>query len=106
MKLLLTTRMDSLSKVKDYQGPLLVAHSDGDEIVPYSHGQQLYDAAPTSNKRFLTMHGGKHNTELTEEYRAALDEFIDGLPPVGALPPSGSSQWERLSRSGWRACRG
>src|SRR3954452_20716468 len=39
MGLLLTTRMDSLSKIKDYHGPLLLSHGDADEVVPFKQGQ-------------------------------------------------------------------
>src|SRR5947208_4982986 len=39
VNLVLSTRMDSLSKIKDYHGPLLVSHGDADEVVAYKHGQ-------------------------------------------------------------------
>jgi len=84
MGLMLSTRMDSLSKIKDYHGPLLVSHGEADEVVPFKQGQQLYDAAP-GQKRLITVRGGRHNAEQPEEYRQALDEFLAQLPPVGAL---------------------
>jgi fermentation-respiration switch protein FrsA (DUF1100 family) len=83
MGLILSTRMDSLSKIKDYHGSLLVTHGEADEIVPFKQGQQLYDAAP-GPKRLITVRGGRHNAEQPEEYRQALDEFLAQLPPVGA----------------------
>ena len=42
MNLILTTRMDSLSKIKDYHGPLLISHGEADEVVPYKQGQALF----------------------------------------------------------------
>jgi fermentation-respiration switch protein FrsA (DUF1100 family) len=86
MGLLLSTRMNSLEKIENYHGPLLVVHGDADEVVPYSHGQALYDAAP-GKKKFITSKGGKHNDPLPEEYRLALDEFIANLPPIGETSP-------------------
>ncbi len=81
MSLVLTTRMDSLSKIKDYHGPLLISHSEADEVVPYAQGQALYEAAPGA-KKFITVAGGKHNDPQPEEYRLALDDFLDQLPPI------------------------
>jgi uncharacterized protein len=82
MGLILSTRMNSLAKIKDYRGPLLISHGDADEVVPYAQGQALYDAAP-GLKKLITVRGGKHNDPQPEEYRVALDQFLDQLPPVG-----------------------
>ena len=83
MSLVLSTRMNSLAKITDYHGPLLMVHGDADEIVPYQQGQALYETA-TGPKNFVTAKGAKHNDPLPEEYRLALDEFIANLPPVSA----------------------
>ena len=79
---LMTMRLNSLAKIKDYHGPLLLSHGDADEMVPYEHGLALFSAAP-GPKRMITVPGGKHNDEQPEEYRAAFDEFIASLPPPG-----------------------
>jgi fermentation-respiration switch protein FrsA (DUF1100 family) len=83
MNLILSTRMNSLAKIKEYRGPLLVSHAEADEVVPFAQGQALYDAA-SGPKRLITNHGSKHNDAQSEEYRVALDEFIAELPPLGA----------------------
>jgi len=83
MSLVLSTRMNSLAKIKNYHGPLLMTHGDADEVVPYKQGQALYEAAPGS-KRLITVSGGKHNSPQPEEYRVALDQFLNQLPPIGA----------------------
>jgi len=80
---MLSTRMDSLAKIAEYRGPLLIVHGDANEVVPLEQGQALYDAAP-GPKKFITAKGAKHNDPLPEEYRLALDEFIAKLPPVGS----------------------
>lgn len=85
MSMILSTRMDSLAKIKDYQGPLLVSHGDADEVVPHEQGQALFDAAP-GRKRFITIPGGGHIDPQPEEYRIALDQFLDLLPAVGSSP--------------------
>ena len=35
----------SVDNIKYYQGPVLISHGDQDEIVPYTWGQQLFEAA-------------------------------------------------------------
>jgi fermentation-respiration switch protein FrsA (DUF1100 family) len=80
---LMTMRLDSIKKIKDYHGPLLLSHGDADEVVPYKQGVALLEAAP-GPKRMITVPGGKHNDPQPEEYRVAFDEFIAGLPPLGA----------------------
>jgi fermentation-respiration switch protein FrsA (DUF1100 family) len=83
MSWFLATRMDSRAKIEDYRGPLLISHAEADEVVPFKHGEALYEAAP-GPKRLITARGAKHNDPQPEEYRIALDEFLDQLPAVGS----------------------
>src|SRR5262249_42211347 len=87
MNLLLSTRMDSLSKIKDYSGPVLIVHGEADEVVPFEQGQALYEAA-REPKKFVTAKGAKHNDPLPEDYRRALDDLITNLPPLGTSKPN------------------
>lgn len=80
---LMSMRLDSIAKIKDYHGPLLLSHGDADKVVPYEQGVALYNAAP-GPKRMITVPGGTHNMEQPEEYRVALDDFIENLPPLGS----------------------
>ena len=57
--------------------PVLVVHSRGDELIPFAHGQQRYEAAGESGQ-FLEVEGG-HNDGLIvsgERCREALKAFI------------------------------
>lgn len=57
--------------------PVFVAHSRQDEIVPFAHGQALYQAA-SEPKQFLELQGG-HNSGfifMQEDWVKALGEFI------------------------------
>jgi fermentation-respiration switch protein FrsA (DUF1100 family) len=91
-RLLMSNRYDSLSKIAQYRGPLLMSHGDADRTIPYEQGLALFEAAP-GPKRFVTIRGGDHNSQQSEEYRQAFDEFIAALPPLAApaastrLPP-------------------
>jgi fermentation-respiration switch protein FrsA (DUF1100 family) len=78
VKLLMRTRLDSLSKIGQYHGPTLVAHGDSDTIVPYELGQRLFQAA-NAPKCFVTIHGGDHNDPRSDEFYRALDQFLGEL---------------------------
>ena len=72
-------RLDSLTKIRSYQGPLLQSHGDADRVIPYEQGQKLFEAAP-GPKQFITNHDRGHNDPSSEEFHRALDQFIAGLP--------------------------
>jgi fermentation-respiration switch protein FrsA (DUF1100 family) len=57
---LVRTRMDSLSKIRAVGVNKLHIHSPADEVVPYTLGRRLYDAAPEP-KRFHEVAGAGHN---------------------------------------------
>ncbi|HEX9593766.1 MAG TPA: alpha/beta hydrolase [bacterium] len=57
--------------------PVLVVHSRDDEIIPFTHGQHLFAAAPQP-KQLLELHGD-HNTGFMvsrDTYLAGLDTFL------------------------------
>ena len=67
------------TKLSGYHGPLLVLHTENDGLVDISHGEQNYQWAASSAKRFLRFPVGDHNSILAlnhAEYFQALDEFI------------------------------
>jgi len=53
-------QFDSLRLVHDLGVPLLVAHGEEDEIVPFALGRELF-AAAREPKRFLAIPGAMHN---------------------------------------------
>jgi hypothetical protein len=57
---------------------VLVAHSPDDEIIPFSHGKKLFEAAPEP-RVFLQLAGG-HNDGfifMREEWVHVLADFLD-----------------------------
>jgi uncharacterized protein len=58
--LLAGSGFDSLRRISGVHVPLLVAHGDEDEVVPYALGQALF-AAAGEPKRFLRLLGAHHN---------------------------------------------
>lgn len=62
---LITTRYDNLSKIGKAPVPVMIMHSNHDEIIPYEHGKQLFDVA-NEPKQFYTIHGKHHNDTYTD----------------------------------------
>lgn len=60
VRLISRYRYDTLGHLRGFGGPVLVAHSRDDEIVPFAHGERLH-AAARGTKSLLEMRGG-HNT--------------------------------------------
>ncbi|MCA9268912.1 MAG: alpha/beta hydrolase, partial [Planctomycetales bacterium] len=79
-RLLMDTRFDSLAKIASYHGPVFSSHGERDEIVPLAQGRRLFDAAPSSQKRFLEISGAGHNDALPPDYYRELAEFLQALP--------------------------
>ena len=75
----MTMRLNSLRKIAQYDGPLLISHGDADEVVPFTHGEKLYEAAAGA-KTFFRAPGGRHNDPLPEAYHVTLDGFLRQLP--------------------------
>jgi fermentation-respiration switch protein FrsA (DUF1100 family) len=74
-------RFDNAARLKDYRGPLFIAHGTQDEAIPFAHGKKLYELAPSMNKRFLAVEGADHNHLAGDEFFQVLVEFIRGLSP-------------------------
>ena len=56
-------RFDSLARIPRVAAPVLVAHGDRDEIVPFELGERLFAAVP-GPKRFVRIGGADHNDAL------------------------------------------
>jgi fermentation-respiration switch protein FrsA (DUF1100 family) len=72
-------QLDSVAAIAKYRGPFLQSHSDTDEIVPYESGRMLFDACPSKNKTFVTVHGKTHEDPHSKLYRKKQREFFDSL---------------------------
>jgi hypothetical protein len=95
---LLSTRYDNLEKVRRVKSPLLVLHGDRDEVVPFSQGRKVFEAAPEP-KKFYTIIGARHNdTYLVggDAYFTALRESIDwaaSLAKGAAISKNNHRRW-------------
>ncbi len=71
---------NSAKKIGNVNTPVLVIHSSNDEMVPFSHGQKLFDLA-REPKQFLEI-SGSHNEGFMisgKKYQAGLETFITSL---------------------------
>ena len=78
VRLVMRNKLNSHDAIADYKGPLLVSHGDADSIIPFSHGQKLFDSA-NEPKTFVKLDGTDHNDPQTEDYYKVLNQFIDSL---------------------------
>lgn len=77
---LMTVRYETKDKIDSVEYPILIIHSPADKVVPFSHGQELFEIA-NEPKQFLQTKGG-HNggPALSEpEYSLGLDSYLTTL---------------------------
>ena len=69
----------TIEYITQQSAPLLVIHSEDDEIIPYAEGRAVYEAAP-SPKTLLTIQGGHNTGFLRSEatYLRGNDDFLSG----------------------------
>jgi len=71
-------KLDSVTQLAKYQGPLLQCHGDADRTIPISLGRKLFEAGK-GIKQFITMPGNDHNDKLSDEYTRILNTWIISL---------------------------
>lgn len=77
---IISSRLNSIEKIKSISAPKLIIHSINDEIVPYKFGQKLF-AAAAEPKEFLQIHGGHNSCFFESEniLREKIADFINKL---------------------------
>ena len=78
---LLKDKYNTLGRIPSVQCPLLILHGNHDELVPVSHGEQLYQAA-AGPKSFQALPEAGHNDTFEaggEGYWGAIEGFLAGL---------------------------
>ena len=72
---------DTLGRLPNVSIPILVVHSPNDEVIPYSHGQQIFAAAPDP-KQFLEIRGGHNDGFIISQeiygstFKAFVEEYV------------------------------
>jgi fermentation-respiration switch protein FrsA (DUF1100 family) len=78
VNLLLSYDFNTLKDIKNYKGSILIIHGDQDEIIPYSMGEEVFEAA-NQPKKFLNIPGGRHNDFPPPYYFIEMDQLIQSL---------------------------
>ena len=73
----------TLDNIKKIDSPLFMAHSRDDQVVPFHHGQTLFEAA-NEPKHFLEMEGshGSAFWEMGQRYKRELQQFLETHVPL------------------------
>ncbi len=74
----LRTKLDALSHIRRYRGPVFIAHAENDSIVPVNHSRRLFEAA-AGPKELLIIPGAEHNDPLPDTYYLRVREFLSQL---------------------------
>ncbi len=78
VRLIARFNYNTLESLQSITSPVFVAHSPQDEVVPFEHGQNLFQAA-AKPKQFLELQGGHNNgfIFMRESWENALGIFVD-----------------------------
>ncbi len=82
--LIITVKLDSLAKIKEISIPKLVIHSINDELVPFSMGEKLFEAAPEPKQFYRAQ--GSHNDAIFTQKQQYISEINDFLKKHALLP--------------------
>jgi len=87
VRLIASQRFPSLERIASIFEPKLFLHSPEDTVIPYAHGQRLFDAA-REPKRFVSVRGGHENAYRLDAavYYGAIAEFVNELVPATGTP--------------------
>ena len=77
MDMLVTMKYDNISKIGSVRAPKLIIHSSQDEIIPFRHGERLFEAA-SGPKEFYRMRGTHNDGFLVyeEEFSSRMSDFL------------------------------
>jgi len=81
-KFLVRDPFDNLAVVRNYKGPILILHGKQDNVIPYSHGLKLHQAAPHS--QFISYDAG-HN-DCPPDWRVFwkdIESFLVQIDVIG-----------------------
>jgi fermentation-respiration switch protein FrsA (DUF1100 family) len=81
-----TQRFPSIDRIGSLRMPKLFLHSPEDDVIPYAHGERLFEAA-LEPKAFVAVRGGHDYAYRldADRYFGAVVEFLRGVASAGAF---------------------
>jgi fermentation-respiration switch protein FrsA (DUF1100 family) len=79
-------RFENLAKIGKCRRPVFIAHGTADSLIPFSHGQRLFEAA-NEPKRFFILENAEHNDLLPPEFFHSVRDFLqtEALPSKATI---------------------
>ena len=74
-------RLDALSKIAKYHGPLLQSHGDRDQTIPFALGEKLFGAA-NEPKTMIVVANADHNNWISDDYLQRFNAFLNRIGPT------------------------
>ncbi|MFC1667361.1 alpha/beta hydrolase [Candidatus Omnitrophota bacterium] len=75
-----SSKFDSVKKIKNIKIPKLIIHSQNDEIIPFEQSIKLFKMSPEPKKHLVLI--GGHNTcflDSKDAYVSGIKDFLEGL---------------------------
>jgi fermentation-respiration switch protein FrsA (DUF1100 family) len=72
----------NLDKIRVFDKPTLIIHAEKDHIIPFSDGQALFEASPSTDKTLLKIPNANHNDIFARglsEYMAAVKALAERI---------------------------
>lgn len=76
-RLILDEHWDTGEHIRNLNAPLLVIHGTEDDVVPYAHGQAVFEAAQVGQKFFERVQGGTHHNLWSIDVRKTIAGFLN-----------------------------
>ncbi len=76
LAVLFKNQFRTIDHIADVTAPLLILHGTEDQVIPFAHGQQVYQAAASPDKTLLQLDGIGHGNVWTVPAQAALWRFL------------------------------
>jgi fermentation-respiration switch protein FrsA (DUF1100 family) len=77
-------RYDNLTRILKYNGPLLQSHGAADSLIPLNFARRLFDASPSSVKKWLELPHLGHNDPPPSTYYRELASFLNAAAGLSA----------------------
>lgn len=76
----ISNRLESIKRIKDIGIPKLIIHSENDDLIPFHHGEKLFEMA-IEPKKFLKIKGFHNSCFLDSKdiYMAGIKDFLESL---------------------------